>query len=162
MKTLKIEIPQGYQIDEEKSTFTNIVFKPIEKKWVDLGLPSGTLWCDTNEEDYYSWSEMMDTFDKENLPKLTDFAELYDYCGWKWDDKKKGMIITGLNGNCIFLPASGDRSGGSLDIVGYYWSASLYNNFAYSLYFSKNGGIIPSDGNNRLYNFSVRCIKRIK
>ena len=32
MKTLKIEIPQGYEIDKEKSTFENIVFKLAVKK----------------------------------------------------------------------------------------------------------------------------------
>lgn len=31
MKTLKIEIPSGYEIDKEKSTFENIVFNPIGK-----------------------------------------------------------------------------------------------------------------------------------
>lgn len=37
-KELKIEVPEGYEIDEEKSTFENIVFKKkgIEKKkWRD-------------------------------------------------------------------------------------------------------------------------------
>ena len=29
MKTLKIEVPNGYEIDTEKSTFKNIVFKEI-------------------------------------------------------------------------------------------------------------------------------------
>lgn len=32
-KTLKIEIPEGYEIDEEKSTFENIVFKKVENKF---------------------------------------------------------------------------------------------------------------------------------
>ena len=35
-KTLKIEIPNGYQIDVEKSTFENIVFKKVDNvviKW---------------------------------------------------------------------------------------------------------------------------------
>ncbi len=40
MKTLKIEIPQGYEIDKEKSTFENIVFKEskkeLPKSWEDL------------------------------------------------------------------------------------------------------------------------------
>lgn len=30
MKTLDINIPDGYEIDEEKSTFKKIVFKPLE------------------------------------------------------------------------------------------------------------------------------------
>jgi hypothetical protein len=33
MKNVKIEIPKGYEIDESKSTFTNIVFKKIEDKY---------------------------------------------------------------------------------------------------------------------------------
>ncbi len=40
MKTLKIEIPQGYEIDKEKSTFENIVFKlakkELPKSWEEL------------------------------------------------------------------------------------------------------------------------------
>ena len=30
MKELKIEVPQGYEIDKEKSTFEKIVFKKIK------------------------------------------------------------------------------------------------------------------------------------
>jgi hypothetical protein len=32
MKTLKIEVPNGYEIDKEQSTFENIVFKEVEKE----------------------------------------------------------------------------------------------------------------------------------
>ena len=39
-KELKIEVPQGYEIDRENSTFENIVFKKVEnelpKSWEDL------------------------------------------------------------------------------------------------------------------------------
>lgn len=36
-KSLKINIPEGYKIDEEKSTFAEIVFKPIDslETWED-------------------------------------------------------------------------------------------------------------------------------
>ena len=166
MKSIKIEIPQGYEIDEEKSTFTNVVFKPIEKKWVDLGLPSGTLWCDTNKEGYYTWNKMMKTFDEESLPKLTDFAELYDYCDWKWDSEKKGMIVTGRNGNNIFLPASGCRNyDGNLYSVGdygHYWSASPGFDYRYYLSFTSNGFVSPSNCNYHADGHSVRLIKRTK
>lgn len=41
MKTLNIEIPKGYEIDKEKSTFEKIVFKEIKnelpKSWEELG-----------------------------------------------------------------------------------------------------------------------------
>jgi flagellar biosynthesis chaperone FliJ len=40
MKTLKIEIPKGYEIDQKKSTFEKIVFKEIKKElpksWEEL------------------------------------------------------------------------------------------------------------------------------
>ena len=40
MKTLKINVPEGFEIDKDKSTFEEIVFKPIveklPKKWEDL------------------------------------------------------------------------------------------------------------------------------
>ena len=32
MKSVQIEVPQGYEIDQDKSTFTNIVFRPIKEK----------------------------------------------------------------------------------------------------------------------------------
>ena len=32
-KTLEIVVPEGYEIDREKSTFEKIVFKPVEKSW---------------------------------------------------------------------------------------------------------------------------------
>lgn len=31
-KQIKIEVPQGYEIDKEQSTFENIILKPIEEK----------------------------------------------------------------------------------------------------------------------------------
>lgn len=34
-KTLKIDIPEGYEIDKDKSTFENIVFKKIQEKLPD-------------------------------------------------------------------------------------------------------------------------------
>lgn len=34
-KEVKIEIPEGYEIDKENSTFEKIVFKPIVKRWRD-------------------------------------------------------------------------------------------------------------------------------
>jgi hypothetical protein len=45
MKELKIEIPKGYEIDKDKSTFEKIVFKKVKKElpesWEGLGEISG-------------------------------------------------------------------------------------------------------------------------
>jgi len=35
MKELKINVPEGYEIDRENSTFECIKFKPIEERWRD-------------------------------------------------------------------------------------------------------------------------------
>ena len=35
MKELKINVPEGYEIDKENSTFECIKFKPVEKRWRD-------------------------------------------------------------------------------------------------------------------------------
>jgi hypothetical protein len=46
MKSVQIEVPQGYEIDQDKSTFTNIVFKPTKEKqlpktWEELDVIKG-------------------------------------------------------------------------------------------------------------------------
>ena len=42
---MKIQVPEGYEIDKEKSTFEKIVFKKVEnelpKSWEDLGVIRG-------------------------------------------------------------------------------------------------------------------------
>lgn len=83
--------------------------------YIDLGLPSGNLWCDCNygtnyptESGKYFTFEEVEGFmgNKEELiPTKDDFQELLDYC--KWERVIKGYKITGPNGNSIFLPAAG-------------------------------------------------------
>ena len=55
MKDLKIEIPEGFEVDEEKSTFTNIVFKAVKKElpksYEELELVNGW-WIDQNSDVY--------------------------------------------------------------------------------------------------------------
>jgi len=45
MRNLKINIPEGYEIDKEQSTFENIVFKPVVKSlpktWEELDIIDG-------------------------------------------------------------------------------------------------------------------------
>lgn len=45
-KEMKIQVPEGYEIDREKSTFESIVFKKVEekdlpKRWEDLKIIDG-------------------------------------------------------------------------------------------------------------------------
>ena len=99
------------------------------------------------------------------LSKALGSSSNFDYT---YDSTNKGMNFSGKFGSAstIWYPASGDRSyyDGSLGYVGYcdsYWSASPSTNYAYSLYFDYDGGVKPSDGRNRAFGQSVRCLQVI-
>ena len=163
-------------------------------EYVDLGLPSGTLWATRNigaskpEEygDYFAWGETKPKKDyswetyqwcegasyplpqsaltkynpstswgKENnlelnmeddaayvnwgeewrMPSIEQFKELIENCSWKFVTYKgvKGYHGTGKNGNSIFFPDTGYRSGTSIYNNkfrdGDYWSRTIYYSF---------------------------------
>lgn len=196
---------------------------PSNHEYVNLGLPSGTLWATTNvgannPEDYgnyFSWGETapkevytwetykwcngsrstltkyctnsafgnidgkteLDPTDDAayvnwgpswRMPSLVQCVELCESCTWQWTARNgvDGYLITGPNGNTMFLPAAGDRYNSTHGDVGFgmYWSRDLYNDInntsyaAYNLYFYsqfKNGG----NGNERYFGFSVRPVR---
>lgn len=94
---------------------------------VDLGLPSGTLWKDKNEDGgLYTYSQAISKFGNK-LPTKEQLEELKNSCQWTWNGG--GYKVVGPNGNSIFLPACGYRECGS-DFVfsvgsnGSYWSST--------------------------------------
>ena len=67
-KTLKINVPDGYVIDEEKSTFENIVFKKVDDvviKWnknycgVEINVDDEHFVVDSNPSYYMNWDDAM-------------------------------------------------------------------------------------------------------
>lgn len=103
--------------------------------FIDLGLPSGRLWAAENEPGYHQFDEAVKTFGKM-LPTIKAWKELFNHCSHKWDDDRKGVVLTGRNGNSIFLPANGYQrwsiENKRLNVVdvageGYYWSSSPYS-----------------------------------
>ena len=153
--------------------------------YVDLGLPSGTLWAtcnvgagnpedlgdffawgETSPKDVYDWAsypygdcidncfEMTKYCDTDGLtvlepaddaatanwgddwrtPTKEEWEELYQKTTYVWTvvNGVQGRLLTGRNGNSIFLPASGFRLNDSYFCpnIGLYWSATLHNNFA--------------------------------
>ena len=164
-------------------------------EYVDLGLPSGTLWATCNigantpEQygDYFAWGETapkqvytwetykwckgsdnsitkycMDssfgTVDGKTelepeddaayvnwgaswrIPSQDQTKELCDKCSWQWTQRNgvNGMLVIGVNGNTIFLPAAGFRMYNNVSFAGSrgnYLSRSLaYSNCDYYLY----------------------------
>lgn len=81
---------------------------------------------------------------KWRMPTGDETLELSEECIWDWTSLNdvKGMLVTGPNGNSIFLPAAGCYYSFSLvneQNRGYYWSSSLvhYNSgHPFTIYFS--------------------------
>ena len=98
------------------------------------------------------------------MPTKEEMQELIDKCTWKWKKKggHHGYIVTGPNGNSIFLPAAGWRLGTSLSYreeFGHYWSSSPYEGGtqgAYSLYFYS--GYHSTNWYYRYYGHTVRPV----
>lgn len=108
--------------------------------YVDFGLPSGTLWKNTNEGgEYalYTYDEAVKNFGSKIATKA-QWEELKDYCTWSLTGD--GYMVTGPNGNSIILPAAGFRDcNGDVYYVGTYggyWSSTpVDSEFARGLYF---------------------------
>lgn len=80
--------------------------RPPIPGYVDLDLPSGTFWKESNESGYYQYNEAFSRFGN-SLPSPDQMYELQMYCTWTWNGY--GFTVTGKNGNYIFLPALGCR-----------------------------------------------------
>lgn len=147
-----------------------IVDNSENEKFIDLGLPSGNLWCDRNigansSESYGDYLLFCEACRYNNLPSKEDFQELIDNCKWERTQVNEiyGSRVIGPNGNYIFLPAAGDRDESSLNdqgYFGYYWSSTPYDRYygAYSLYFDCDEEDVYHYS--RYYGHTVRLIKR--
>ena len=196
---------------------------PDEHGYVDLGLPSGTLWATCNigastpEEygDYFAWGETepkeeytwetykwcdgsYKTLTKYNtdtlfgeidnrrelmladdaayvnwgalwrMPTEAQMMELIQNCTWQWTTRNdvSGCLVTGPNGNTMFMPAAGFRSGSSLNnegVEGDYWSRILPSVAP----FYANGLSCDSRGVYWLYGthcsgYTVRAVRIVK
>ena len=205
--------------------------QPAEGDWVDLGLPSGTIWATRNvgasspEDygDYFAWGETVpksyydyDTYkwwqegyyeangyfhsgytkyctisfagfdgfvdNKTELDPSDDAAcahypggrmpsweqieELCNNCTSQWTQRNgvNGRLVTGPNGNTMFLPAAGRRWRGSLNEVGSfgcYWSRTLYSDSpdrVYGLHFY-SGNVYWNQYHARDDGFPVRAVR---
>lgn len=103
--------------------------KELDYKYVDLGLPSGTLWKNKNEGGrviaYYTYLDAISEFGN-NLPNRKQILELRDRCKWEWIGY--GYKVTGPNRNYIILPVSGCDSEGYLIDGGTRGSCWYYDN----------------------------------
>lgn len=128
------------------------------QQYVDLGLPSGTLWKSSNEKGgFYTYDDAVSKFGDE-LPTREQWEELKGMCTWKWTGK--GYKVSGDNGRFIVLPASGAHGyEGSIGVGsnGFYWSSTLYNSDkAWCVDFIKDGVFVSKC--HRIEGLSVRLV----
>ena len=124
-----VEVSQYDKLLKQNTYLAAVEAKSIIKTlggWIDLGLPSGTIWKNKNEEGgFYSFEQAVNKFGKK-LPSLEQLQELKDKCQWIWNSS--GYKVVGPNGNGIFLPTLGGRLCGglvsSIDSRGNYWSST--------------------------------------
>lgn len=127
---------------------------------VDLGLPSGTLWKDKNEEGgLYTYDQAVRKFGNK-LPTKEQLEELKNSCQWTWNGS--GYKVVGPSGNSIVLPAEGfrgcTRSVYDVGSYGYYWS-STPNGSDGAWYLNFNSSKVYMDNYYRCSGQSVRLIQ---
>ena len=104
----------GYQARENEIP---VDIQEGKTEYVDLGLPSGTLWSkDYLKEDdytnYYPYCEAKDL----RLPTKEQWEELRDCCSWRGSYSSTretfyGIYCIGPNGNSIYFKSEGYREG---------------------------------------------------
>lgn len=131
-----------------------------ESQYVDLGLPSGTLWNSSNEKGgLYTYDEAIIKFGNK-LPTQEQWEEIISFCTWTWIGN--GYKITGKNKKNIVLYAMGGRNCEGyfkgMGTFGAYWSSSLYNiKKAWHFVFSKQ--TLTMDPEEKCPACSVRLVK---
>lgn len=100
------------------------------------------------------------------LPSKKELKELANLCKWEWTEKDntEGWLITGPNGNSIYLPAAGWKIGGGIedrDHWACYWSGTAVapkDRNAYLLEGRKDATGPRIDSTERFYPQSIRPV----
>ena len=174
-KNKRLEVLQTYSYKQKLTVSVNELNDTVEE-FVDLGLPSGTLWASCNVDakipeqpgELYPWHECHHW----SLPSREDFEELKTECVWTFCTVKTitGCLVQGPNGNVIFLPCAGLRkpneSSRDWNVRGCYWTATEVNDkgnmLAYSFDFEDSemevGFLEGLDY--KEWSYAVRLVKR--
>lgn len=116
---------------------------PIPEGYVDLGLPSGTLWAEESVQCLVSYDVAMDFYGNA-IPSQTQWEELMNNCTWTYgelDDNIYGFTVKGSNGNTINLLCQGSLTCKGVyiesDTEGWYWTSTATDeDNAYAAFFT--------------------------
>jgi len=143
------------------SSYNNNFSFQVPSGYVDLGLPSGTLWKSENEDCGLITYDQAYNFYGSSLPTKEQLEELKDNCLWTWQGN--GYKVKGKSGESIFLPAVGyrscDGSTSSVGSYGSYWSSTPDDSErVWDLSFSSSGMSMYDD--RHCCGLSVRLVKK--
>lgn len=152
---------------KEQQVFENKIKQLEQEGYVNLGLPSETLWKNSNEAGYYRYDAAVDIFGSK-LPTQKQFKELMDFCKWIWVGN--GMKVIGPNGNFIVLHTSDwyncdgeyiDRPYRDMPNVswGHLWYSNPVDPQVVCFFFSD--GVKCITNSERCNSFPVRLIKNL-
>ncbi len=149
-------------------------------KWCAGSSTKLTKYCNAINYGYYGFTDYKTVLDPEDdaarvnlgeswrMPTESEFYELWQNCTWAWTTQNdvKGDLVTGPNGNSIFLPAAGHRESYRQEAgsYGYYWSSSLYlaihqeYNPTYARMFYFNYGSTSPSSRGRFNGLSIRPV----
>lgn len=130
-------------------------------EFVDLGLPSGTLWASRNTDEMMSYRDAISNYGA-HVPTAAMAKELWMECSWSWDSKRGGAVVRGKNGNSIFLPAEGFFHNGvshKEGVQGLYWvNGGLFASDGASMTFTRDSFTHAGEGGKKILQ-SVRLVR---
>ena len=147
-------------------------------KWCNNGHQALTKYCDDQYSGYNGFTDGKTVLDPEDdaahvnlggrwrIPTGQEMDELVKECTWEWTSRNGviGRLVTGPNGNSIFLPAAGFRNYKNFSNVqswGYYWTSRLASSVdltcrAFTFNFDRS--TVYRNGKNRCYGISIRPV----
>lgn len=111
-----------------------------DENFVDLGLPSKTLWGICDDSEMISLTDAIRVGYGPFLPTKEQVQELISECLWIFDEEKNGFTVSGKNGNNIFLPLMDG-------VFGFYHTSSMIDDkhhWAFSIDEIHKGELFPS------------------
>ena len=151
------------------------------QKFVDLGLPSGTLWKDKDQPGLLEFYNAVEMYGNK-LPTEAELQELKEYCEWEWySEYKYGIcwtaqyIVTGPNGNQIIFECNGYEGWSSYkedwilhehNEYGHFWGADKVWNSYYNKYETNASELemgvdkLRVTSASKSYKYSVHLVRR--
>ena len=130
--------------------------------FVDLGLPSGTLWASESVIGHFTAYEAQ-SIAPSNIPTPEEAQELSDVCSWSWDDLRNGFLITGPSGKTIFLQCNGyvvnDYIHGNGKWANYWTSDMDHDAYAYKFRFTRGRSSFATELVRKSVKMSMHLVK---